>query len=251
MRNILFGSFLHTFSILTFLNFINEKFVVMSLTPTGSSKRLFIAIEMPHDIRQMCKAAIHQHLLPSDKFNSSSSVAWILDEAKYHCTLRFLGEVEDTVIPELSCSLKKIGLKTAPFSIRLGNVGCFPENDVDKARIIKFGLLRETDDLDTLVENVEEAVVKLGFRRERRPYNPHVTIGRVKTQKIHTKRNRRQSIPLPLSSSLKSLLFKSSGLLSSKEDSASIRVEHITLVHSTISGSVPIYETLERYVLEG
>jgi len=184
-------------------------------------------------------------------------VEWVLDETKYHCTLRFLGEVKDTVIPKLSCSLKNIGLQTAPFSIGMGSLGCFPDNDFDKARIVKFGLLRETDDLDTLVENVEEAVVKLGFRRERRPYNPHVTIGRVKTQKITTRRNRRQDIPLPLSSSLKSLMFKSFKsfksleLLNSKEENTSIRVEHIALVHSTVSGNVSIYETLERYVLEG
>ena len=47
-------------------------------------------------------------------------------------------------------------------------------------RIIWVGLKGDGEALKKLQQDVEEAVVDLGFEKEERPFRPHLTVGRVK-----------------------------------------------------------------------
>ena len=70
------------------------------------------------------------------------------------------------------------GRASSPFSLELSDVGMFPNER--QPRVLWAGVGGDLDALLTLQEQVEQALSPLGFPREKRPFNPHLTIGRVR-----------------------------------------------------------------------
>jgi 2'-5' RNA ligase len=92
-------------------------------------------------------------------------------------TLRFLGNAIDAKrIAALHEKLNEIAAQTAPFVIDTRGTGAFP--NLGRPRVIWAGLAG--NELVRLAARVEDAAVDASFTRERRPYSPHLTIGRVR-----------------------------------------------------------------------
>jgi 2'-5' RNA ligase len=103
-------------------------------------------------------------------------IRWTRAE-KLHLTLRFLGAAVDCgLLPPLAEALAKIAAAGAPFAIEARGIGAFP--DLNRPRVVWAGL--ESADLPALAAKIEEAAVRCGFASEKRPYSPHLTIGRVR-----------------------------------------------------------------------
>ncbi len=91
-----------------------------------------------------------------------------------HLTIRFLGDVED---PEpVAAAAAEAACRHAPFDVSLVGVGAFP--DARRPRVVWVGLGEGEEAARALAEDVDEAVVALGFPREERPWSAHVTLGR-------------------------------------------------------------------------
>jgi RNA 2',3'-cyclic 3'-phosphodiesterase len=133
--------------------------------------RCFIAIEIPETIKKSI-AAIIDNLKKSD-----SEVKWVSEE-NIHITLQFLGETEESLIPDIKGALYKILAPYSPFYIKIADVGCFPSGR--RPRVIWVGI-KESQSLINLYKDVSNEMVKFGYQKEERGFNPHVTIGRVKS----------------------------------------------------------------------
>ena len=133
--------------------------------------RAFLAIELSPDIRQKVSSFQQQlkDILPS--------MNWIRPES-IHVTLKFLGSVELSRIPQLMSVLEPIGDKTSPFSLDLQGVGVFPT--VKRPRIFWLGVSGPSQSLHRLVSEVEAALQSLGFASEEKTYHPHLTLARIK-----------------------------------------------------------------------
>ena len=106
----------------------------------------------------------------------ASGVRWVR-RTNLHLTLRFLGDAVDPKrLAALREQLAEIAAQTAPFVIDARGTGAFP--NLARPRVIWAGLAG--DQLVRLAARVEDAAVDVGFTRERRPYSPHLTIGRVR-----------------------------------------------------------------------
>jgi RNA 2',3'-cyclic 3'-phosphodiesterase len=105
------------------------------------------------------------------------SVRWVRPEL-IHLTLRFLGETAVAQLPAISAALDEVGRQTGPLALRLGPVDCFP--NCKRPRVIWVGLEGDLRALATLQQRVETALVPLGWAAEKRPFQPHLTLGRVK-----------------------------------------------------------------------
>ena len=106
----------------------------------------------------------------------ASGVRWVR-RTNLHLTLRFLGDAADSqCLAALREKLTEIAAQTAPFVIDARGTGAFP--NLARPRVIWAGLVG--DELVRLAARVEDAAVEAGFTRERRPYSPHLTIGRVR-----------------------------------------------------------------------
>ena len=103
-------------------------------------------------------------------------VSWV-KPANFHLTLRFLGDQVDIgKIETLKAELITVAAETSPFAIAARGIGAFP--DWHNARVVWVGL--ESPELIILAGRVEASAVKAGFEPERRPFAPHLTVGRVR-----------------------------------------------------------------------
>ncbi len=133
--------------------------------------RLFVAVNLSDE----CKARLGELLARLKRLDSS--VKWVPPE-NLHITLKFLGEVPEGKAEGIKSALEEISRQVAPFEIVIGGLGRFPEKG--KARVIWVGVKEGEKELARLAGMVEEAMVKLGFPKERREFVGHITLGRAK-----------------------------------------------------------------------
>lgn len=135
--------------------------------------RCFIAIEMPPAVRDALGEV--SNLLASQL--TGGGVRWV-KPSNIHLTLRFLGDTDPAVIESVVESLDHVGSTNAPFKLRLGELGCFPNSR--KPRVIWVGLNGNTNQLVALHQTLQQNLQPLGWEPERRAFRPHLTLGRVK-----------------------------------------------------------------------
>ena len=129
--------------------------------------RTFIAIDLPEPL--------HVALAEAQKtFRGVSPEArWTRPEG-IHLTLKFLGEISDAQLRQVVEALHGIGPFEA-FPLELKGFGFFPQ--ARRPRVFWVGV-EAPPVLAELAERVECAMEKVGFRREQRPFTPHLTLAR-------------------------------------------------------------------------
>jgi 2'-5' RNA ligase len=133
--------------------------------------RLFFALEMPAEVRQTLAETIAR-LRPL-----SRGVRWV-DAAGIHLTLRFLGEVQMERLEAIGTAARSGTSDSRALRLRTGSLGVFPERGLP--RVVWIGLADDGGALAALQVALESAMEQEGFGRERRPFSPHLTLGRVK-----------------------------------------------------------------------
>ncbi|MCL5045103.1 MAG: RNA 2',3'-cyclic phosphodiesterase [Deltaproteobacteria bacterium] len=131
--------------------------------------RAFIALRLGSALEQQLGRLIEELRRPGD------GVRWV-DREKLHVTLFFLGEaVSAARLTRLCDELAAAAQKLAPFEVTARGLGGFPT--MTRARVIWIGL--DSPELVATARAVRAAAVRCAFTPERRPYAPHLTIGRV------------------------------------------------------------------------
>jgi len=142
-----------------------------------------------------------------------------------HITLRFLGEVDEGRIPDISSAAEDAAKYQKQFKVILGRLGAFP--NPRKARVFWWGLEKGAEESATLFTNLERGLVAMGFNPERKRYHPHITLARL--------RNPTQ-LPIDSFSVVKDLSFTTDGF---------------TLFQSTLTPQGPIYKIVKEFKLDG
>lgn len=104
-------------------------------------------------------------------------VRW-LDVSGMHLTLQFLGEVPAPAVAPLGAALEGALAGAAAPRLALGSAGAFP--DLRRARVLWIGLRTEGAALPALHRAVGQALGAAGYPPDRRPFQPHLTVGRVR-----------------------------------------------------------------------
>ena len=105
------------------------------------------------------------------------TVRWVKPD-RMHLTLRFIGETEKNLIPQIGHALDEIAGRQPQFSLFLDGFGCFP--NCQRPRVLWAGVGGDVDAASRLKEEIDAALVPLGWELENRPFRPHLTVGRVK-----------------------------------------------------------------------
>lgn len=92
----------------------------------------------------------------------------------FHITLKFLGEIEAGQPEQIAHELEKIAAKHQEFELQLKDIGCFKSRG--EIRTLYIGMGGDIKALNELNEDVEKAMEPLGFKRENRPFTPHITL---------------------------------------------------------------------------
>jgi len=139
---------------------------------TAPSVRLFIAAELPdafrEDIARIGAAALALGIRGVRPVRAESA----------HLTLKFLGEVSADRVEDVLASMRLAAARAAPFTLRTGNLGAFP--NADAPRVLWLGVEGDLAALRRLRDNLEAALAAVGFQRDRRGFAPHVTAARVR-----------------------------------------------------------------------
>lgn len=136
--------------------------------------RAFIAIELNKEIVATLKSIEEKLMI------TGADVRWVTPSS-IHLTLKFLGNVEEKMIVMISESAEAVAKKYTPFQLNVEKIGTFPARG--NPRVIWVGVKEERDNLIKLKMDIEKEMVNLGFEREEREFTPHLTLGRVRSQK--------------------------------------------------------------------
>lgn len=135
--------------------------------------RCFIAVTLPEHLKKSIGGII------AKLGESGADVKWVPDE-NLHLTLKFLGATDEGRIGEIKDRLLKKLSSYSPFYIKISGVGCFPGGG--RPRVIWVGI-EEPGALKDIFRDIEDVMMKFGYPREGRPFSPHLTIGRARSDK--------------------------------------------------------------------
>jgi 2'-5' RNA ligase len=186
--------------------------------------RTFIAVDLGKSIRDRVVA------LQETLARAGTEVKWVEPE-NMHLTLLFLGEVDLRDVPEICRSVAECCSRHAPFSLSVETTGGFP--NPRRPRILWVGIGEGTQELCALHDALEPPLLALGcYRREERRYTPHVTLGRVKSDRPTDK--------------LAQALARQSGW-----QGGGVPVREVLVLSSELTLQGPIYTVLSRAKLAG
>jgi 2'-5' RNA ligase len=181
--------------------------------------RTFIAVDIGKAIRDRAVA------LQETLARAGTEVKWVEPE-NLHVTLLFLGEVDLRDVTPVCQRVAECCQQFAPFSLSVETAGCFP--NPRRPRVLWVGIGSGTQELCALHDALEVPLLELGcYRREERRYTPHITIGRVKSDRPTDK--------------LAAALAKQGGWRGGE-----IAVQAIQVMSSELKPQGPVYTILSR-----
>ena len=136
--------------------------------------RTFTAVEITDEILGRLQDLIDL-LRPVD-----ADVKWIAPD-NLHWTLNFLGEVDLREIPDVCKAVIQAAAQFEPFEVETFGLGAFPT--LERPRTIWVGVREGQQQMIALQDELSSRLAKLGYRPEHRRFQPHLTIGRVRSRR--------------------------------------------------------------------
>lgn len=135
--------------------------------------RVFLALEISPTVKEYLQGII--------KIMASriTGVRWVKSEGQ-HITLKFFGELDEAIVENIRTRLLSIEDKFEPFETTIKGIDAFPNKR--RARVIVVTLEKGVDIAKAIFNDIEVALLPLGFEGEKRDYTPHITLGRKKEQ---------------------------------------------------------------------
>lgn len=186
--------------------------------------RLFVACEVPDDVKDSIGT-----LITDLRSRSGTAVRWIRPEG-VHVTLKFLGEVPVKQLPAIKLAIQEAVVGHSPFELEFSNIGTFGGRE--GLRIMWVGVAGDVLRLEALVRAVNAALAVVGFEPERRPFRPHLTLGRVRDE-VGTRE--RAEIEVQVGKT--------------EVPQSSWRTAQVSLMRSRLTASGAVYEVLATFPL--
>jgi 2'-5' RNA ligase len=200
--------------------------------PREEQPRLFVAIELPEAWKQgleRLQVAMREALTKAlGSGPEAPRLRWTRQDG-IHLTLKFLGETPVSRLPAIEAALAAAVPAMPGFSLGLGRAGSF--SDRRAPRVILATVTGETQALQLLAERIETRLASAGFPRERRAFQPHLTLGR---------------LPDHLSTQMRQRIAEVTGAEPPPRVDA-FRVERVCLVRSYIEPGGARYEQVAAF----
>jgi 2'-5' RNA ligase len=186
--------------------------------------RTFVAVELDPGTRRSLRREVERLM------TCGADVKWVAEE-NLHVTMKFLGQVDRLVVPEIVKALAKAVGEVEPFRAEVAGVAFFPKPT--RPKIVAAGVDPvAAGRLGEVMARLEDALVEVGFGKENRGFRAHVTLGRVRGTKGV--------------GALADALLTADGRPFGQQD-----VDQLTLFMSELSPAGPRYTVLGRAGLNG
>lgn len=140
---------------------------------TGSRRplRVFIAIPISAEAKRALDTVIRGLAV-----QAPGGVRWV-HPGGIHLTVKFLGDVEPTLVSTIAEAMGRAAAGGSPFRLQLSGLGMFPSERTP--RVLWAGVAGDLAALEALQGRVEAEMSALSIPPEKRPFSPHLTLGRV------------------------------------------------------------------------
>lgn len=133
--------------------------------------RTFLAFPLPADILEAIRG-VQQCLI-----GKGVRISWVKPE-NIHLTVKFLGEISPDSVQLAIQAAETTAAGALPMQLSVKGLGVFP--DARRPRVVWAGLSGRTQSLIDFQADLEENLANVGFEKEGRRFNAHLTLGRVK-----------------------------------------------------------------------
>jgi len=137
-------------------------------------KRIFIALPFDRKAANRLKAA-------RDTFNKYSGILKTVSPEAYHITLKFFGEVSAPDCEILTESFKQLRFDLSPVNFTLQGLGYF--KGPSGPSVIWAGFNSDISNILKIYQGIELFSSEFGYKKEKREFIPHLTLGRIKKNK--------------------------------------------------------------------
>ena len=186
--------------------------------------RMFIAIELPTEIRERITAHVHR----VRKLVPDAQASWSRAE-NIHLTLKFLGDTSQAQVEKISEAASLSVAQFQLFKIEVAGSGAFPTRSVPK--VLWIGVNDLEGKLADLHARLEEECALMGFKKEERRFHPHLTVARL----------RKPQDARRLAAAHNQLQF----------ESIEFDVSEVFVIRSELSSAGSKYTTISRHPLNG
>mgnify|MGYP001825645570 CR=1 FL=1 len=186
--------------------------------------RTFVAVKLDSALCHSAAELIRELHAPG------ADAKWVSPE-NLHLTLKFLGDVDAREIHQVCRAVGGAVEDASPVELEIRGAGAFP--NARRPRTVWLGVGKGREEMVALNRRIEPALQELGYPKEARRYQPHLTIGRI-----------RRSGPGVLE--LGTLLGRYADF-----EVGRTRVGEVIVFSSELGRSGPTYEVLARAALGG
>lgn len=137
-----------------------------------SEIRTFLAFPIPKEIKGYFKNMLVPIINKQDKIN------WVKRE-NIHITLNYLGETESDNIEEHASHIEAVVSKFPSFRLGTTDTGIYPH--ANAPRVLWVGAAPFDLTLSSFKQHLDKELIHLGYRLDKRQFQPHITLARVKT----------------------------------------------------------------------
>ncbi len=130
--------------------------------------RVFVAVELAEGLRRTL-SSLQEQLRQA----GCRRIRWVAPSG-IHLTLRFCGEIPEETVERLIGVLSSKA-PCPPFVTGLGRLSVLPAHGAPRVLCVEVAAAER---FSPLADWVEEKAVAVGLPRERRPFHPHLTLGR-------------------------------------------------------------------------
>lgn len=182
--------------------------------------RVFFAVVPPRPVREAVE------LIRDPLKEAAPGGRWV-HPSLWHLTLKFLGEVEDDLVPAIGDLAAEIVARHVSFELSLRNLGMFP--NAERPKVLWVGTEDGAEEIAAIARDLDEGLDGLGFEPEGKPYRAHLTIARF--------RDPHEAGEL-------------ASMIGPSDEIGRFEVEEIVLMQSVLRPRGPDYSVLEKLPLE-
>jgi RNA 2',3'-cyclic 3'-phosphodiesterase len=146
--------------------------------------RAFLAVELPEAIRSAVASFQGELKRRLERESAKEArISWV-QPASMHLTIKFLGDTDEQLIAPLRDAVAHAIETRQACAVPIERLGAFPQPQ--GPRVLWVGPSEEWERgeearrLSAIHRSIEEGSTELGFPREAKPFNPHLTLARIK-----------------------------------------------------------------------
>ncbi len=187
--------------------------------------RAFLAIELADDVKSTLRELTER--LDRAGIGSLKPVR----PGNMHLTVKFFGDVSSAQVDSIVRTITLAAKAIQPFTLRLGNVGAYPNNRY--SRVLWVGLNGEVESLREAHRRIETALEDINIKPDSRKFSPHLTVARLRDRSSPSERRKAAEI-----------LFTTE-----YQTGLPITVERLSLMRSILRPEGPQYTSLADITL--